>query len=569
MEIPIEAQVSKSTNIVEAELVSKKSYWNSAHTHIYTVNTLKVYKVFKGESYEEINVITQGGTVGFKAEIVTPSVKFRKGTVGLLMLQSKEINLDGIAKNKTFFNTYSSVQGYYPYDLDNKSVYNTFRRFNDIETEFYQKIKTLTKRDYKEVAKLKMPENPSDAQKLSSTADIISITPTTASAGTGIILTISGTNFGSSTGTVGFKNGDAGGNNASAIPVYVDAYRDQIISWTDTQIRVKIPSFAGTGEVRVRSAGGTRTFFSDVLTILYAHLNFDLVNSSGTAVDEVGAQLYNQNGEGGYTLHLNSDFNTNADATAAYRRALNEWVCGSGVNLKLGATTPTDVAENDGENVVTFGAVTDFEDGVLATTFTYPDFCTTTVDPGFDVWAEEIDQVFNESINWNFTAANPTNAQVDFETVALHELGHAILLGHIIDVGAVMHYAIGFDSFNRTPEPNDIVGAEAMLNKSMNQICGIATMTASACSLSTEDSIADAIVIYPNPANNYLNIKSSNSISLKTINMYDMLGRNVLSKSSDFTTGLQTLNTSSLNAGIYLLEIKSADKSVTKKIIIE
>ncbi|UOQ77560.1 T9SS type A sorting domain-containing protein [Hymenobacter sp. 5516J-16] len=89
----------------------------------------------------------------------------------------------------------------------------------------------------------------------------------------------------------------------------------------------------------------------------------------------------------------------------------------------------------------------------------------------------ETDYLYDEERNWQFTSANPTNGQFDFETVALHEQGHGIQLGHIIRPGAVMHYAIAPNTKNRVlSAASDIAGGTAETNFSLSAVsCNYAT----------------------------------------------------------------------------------------------
>ena len=48
-EIPLSNQVENSSQIIEGKVISKQSFWDANQQNIYTVNTIEVYKVFKGE----------------------------------------------------------------------------------------------------------------------------------------------------------------------------------------------------------------------------------------------------------------------------------------------------------------------------------------------------------------------------------------------------------------------------------------------------------------------------------------------------------------------------------------
>ena len=57
-------------------------------------------------------------------------------------------------------------------------------------------------------------------------------------------------------------------------------------------------------------------------------------------------------------------------------------------------------------------------------------------------YSNNMDIRFNSTTNWNYGPSATAGGQYDFETVALHELGHAHGLAHLIDGTntEVMHY---------------------------------------------------------------------------------------------------------------------------------
>src|SRR5688572_8537262 len=47
-QVDLNEKVANSRDIIEGKVISQKSFWNPAHTMIYTTNTVHVYKSFKG-----------------------------------------------------------------------------------------------------------------------------------------------------------------------------------------------------------------------------------------------------------------------------------------------------------------------------------------------------------------------------------------------------------------------------------------------------------------------------------------------------------------------------------------
>jgi glucose/arabinose dehydrogenase len=86
--------------------------------------------------------------------------------------------------------------------------------------------------------------------------------------------------------------------------------------------------------------------------------------------------------------------------------------------------------------------------------------------------------------------------------------------------------------------------------------------------LSTTDFNINTVSIYPNPASNNLNVKSSNNSIIKNISIYDLKGSIALTKN---ISGLTETNISinSLQSGIYMVKVTSAKGiSIIKKLIV-
>jgi len=83
--------------------------------------------------------------------------------------------------------------------------------------------------------------------------------------------------------------------------------------------------------------------------------------------------------------------------------------------------------------------------------------------------------------------------------------------------------------------------------------------------LSTGDLSINTIQIYPNPVRSggVITINTNNSQPFQ-VTVYDVLGKQVLSR----TTSNNTLNISSLKAGVYLIQVTNNNKTTTKKLIV-
>lgn len=558
--VSLENQVASSTLIVEGKVISKKSYWDVNYQNIFTVNEIEVYKVFKGQSLTTIEVVTPGGMVGYQAEQVSPSLGLAIKDIGVFMLYENDKLLTSDAESDfTKFRPYSGIQGFYRYNIIKNTAVNSFNIKEGIPN-FYQELETLTGMNKIDLTNFDITTFTESNSVLA--VAITSILPTTATGGTATVLTITGTGFGATKGTVGFSNADDGG------ATYSLALDSQVLTWVDTEITVEVPTKAGTGDVAVfHFDDATSDVSSETLTIDY---------SESTAIADVGSGLEafevrhnDDNASGGYTWNMFTGFDADAPAKASFMRALETWRCETGVNWVIGTTTSVDVIADDGVNVIRYDIGTELPVGVLGRCTSRFSGCSSPggVPPWF-WYVYELDIVFNDATDWEYGPALAAGSKVDFESVAVHELGHGHQLAHRIAVGEVMHYSIA-SAFNiRTLSTEEITGAtHVQMRSTSTAVCGTSSMTDHVCTVSVADQLlAESIVLYPNPTSNKLIIQNDLFLNLETATIFDVSGRKLITKD---ISEIKILDISKLSQGIYFIDILSDNASTTKRFIVE
>lgn len=572
--IALMEQVQQSTQVIEGKVIAKQSLWDVQRHRIYTINTVEVYKVFKGQYVEIVELVTLGGTVGLDAQIVSPSLQLSKGDIGVFTLHNAVVNFTNKFSNK--LKPYSGVQGFYQYNLFNNTAVNPFHVKQGITTSFYDEIKSLTNSNYINISSFDVDDylvNSKQRVLIGGTA-ISTFSPTTATAGTKTVITINGSGFSNTQQNVGFLNADNGGAS------YAIAESTQIISWSDTQIQVEVPTGAGNGQIAIINNPPTAVLAvsSTSLSVPYAQINAlsdpDDNTSSGGVNGPLGVyayqtQHYNQNGSGGYTWQMETSFDANSNANESFIRAFDTWRCETGVNWAIGAVTTADVIADDDINIIRFGS--EVASGTLGVCTSYLGGCRTG-GATMQWLVTELDIVFNASTNWQFGPTNANSSQIDFETVAVHELGHGHQLSHVIDTSKIMHYALGAGDNNRVLSVSDIDGGNDVQSRSTTIApCGASSMTNFDCStLTNEDFVlSQEVYVYPNPVQESLFVKNTINTTIEQITIYDVNGKLVLTPEEIASKSLITINVNSLSQGVYFVKIKSENASFTKRIIVK
>ena len=471
--LPAAERVRAARLIVEAEVLDSQGEWDAPHQHIFTRQRLRVFRVLKGALPDTaaLALLTEGGQVGLARQALTSTLgPLPVGQQGIFFLVPAPWS--GVAPA---YAAYASSQGVITYDLALGSAAEPARSY-PTWAEAARQTAQLSGQPPQVLqanpALLAATQRRAAGAPQRTAAPVVSgFSPARTTAGTGAVLTIRGSGFGSSQGSGGvdFRNADDGGVTTTR------ALARDYLRWTDTQIEVRVPSLAsgghpaGTGLVTVTTADGTTAQTAAPLTIVYALANVD--NTTATLTDRPSHVA--TNATGGLTFQFGPSFRGNAAAGAAWQRALAQWRCTSGINWELGPDAASNTIASDGKNVVAFDGGT-LPARILGRTTTYYLGC---YDSRGEVvfYVSEIDQQFATALPFQFGPAPAGPGQYDFESVAVHELGHAQQLSHLIRPGAIMHYGIGAGVNLRTLDPaSDVAGGRLVLRTRsfQNRGCG-------------------------------------------------------------------------------------------------
>ncbi|MDO6760553.1 T9SS type A sorting domain-containing protein [Tamlana sp. 2_MG-2023] len=590
-EIPLEQQIAASKLVVEGKVIAKQAFFG-ADDNIYTKNIIEVYKVFKGAVVSSVDVITTGGTVGLDCQMVTHSLKLNVGDLGVFTLVESAVS--GLNSNNNYV-VYSGVQGYYKYNLYADAVVNAFTAKQGISNSFYKALARYTKANFK---KVKVFSAASETSKLNEAKSSlipsgISFAPNTITAGTRSTIKITSStgasgNFGSSKGKVSFRDADTGGEDDGGKAVFIDALDSQIISWSTNSITVEVPSEAGTGNIRVTDANSNIIESANSLTVVYALQNvvFNVDAGSGNKDYAFPTRLVNNDGSGGYRFRLETSFNADnvhPGAKDNFFTALETWRCETGVNLSIGPVSSVDSANpTDGVNIVRFDNGDELPDGTLARTTYRFKLCPSNSDVlnNSVVFPTDIDMVFDDEASWYFGTGSPGFA-VDFQGVALHEIGHAHQLAHVIkEFNDVMHYSTSIGQQIRDLSDDNKLAGGVIQSKSVQSLpvescysgkSALIPVRQSGCTLSTSAHIAEhqTLKLYPNPTNGLLSIQGAAAAELEQMYIFDVSGRCVFDKMIENPSSTEVVDLTTFKKGVYFVRILAKEGTLTEKVIVD
>jgi hypothetical protein len=552
-EISLNEKIDKSAVVIEGQVIHQNCIKGGKRNKIYTINTIKVLSVFKGKIAENVDVLTAGGKLNNQMEIASSLLNLNIGQTGMFFLYPESEAFD--ISNK-FYSVYASAQGFYNYNLNGYLLQDVFNTYSNLNNEFYLKLKNdfgLEKiKDYEII-------NWGGGEANNRLTIINNFAPLSVNAGVGEQITINGFGFGNSRNTseVLFRNSNDGGFTTIA------AEASQYKLWSDTKIIVEVPSKAGTGKISVKTTNATDESNQSL------QVNYAIINTGSNSIVHAPKQVA-RNANMGYIWNINENFHKDSIALSNLLISFKKWRCETYINWTIGSQTNINFSERDTVSVISFDERNELPAGVLGLCYSYYSGCTED-----DWYIEEQDLLFKISDLWHFGDGLIPNNKYDFQSVALHELGHAHQLAHVINSADLMHFSIANGVQKRTIESSNLTAAQWLINKSLEtDLCNKMKMKLLDNDLCNDEFFGFFnTVLYPNPFSDLFNIDFylTQDTELK-VSVLDISGK-LLSyfenKSAQKGYFSLVFNSSiqKLSAGVYIVKIEIGNEKLIKKII--
>ena len=570
-DVPLSDLQAVSTSIVEGTVTAKETFWNDSHTRIYTLYQIEASDYLMGSGPTRLEVVQLGGCVDDHCQRLYPGLEMGVSTQGVLFLRSF---VDEPLHSDQLLEVVSGPLGFIQFhNIDGREVGANALRIFDLNQEVYLPIAGRPRRS----EQIHLPPTSRAAPSIDS------LFPDTVAAGVNDTLTIVGTEFGATKGKVWFQNAD------EPTGIYMHGENPDLVVWTDTLIRVIVPTegsldsmgrgAAGTGPIRVEATDGMINTSPMPIVVPYGLKTFRVGYDSTLKTIILTAPL--NNAGGGYTFRYDTAFADSADAVMVFEKSMRDWRCASGINWTVGPDTTINRIASDSICVVFWDSL---PPGVIGQTMVDNSFCKDETSGIFYYHVVEIDMKFSRNANFHYdTIAPPAANQDDFYSITLHELGHGHLLQHINRPGFLMHYEITLGTTIRNIHPEMLTGANraidtSTVNHHLNCFMPHVPVPPGNCntlnSRRTQRQFLSAFEVYPNPATDHIRVRiEAAQPSCKVdVQLIDVYGQVLQTRSVRLQVAAATeldLEANELADGYYLVRISNEGGSSTKPIIIQ
>ena len=465
--------MGEATVAVVGRVVSSEPFYNN-FGEIYTKHVLALDRTLANDHARnpasEIEFFTPGGVINEEQLIVSPSVTGIHGADGLFLLT--EYSGNRVASATRMFRLATVQNSYMAYHKETGHFTDGSVVLGDLE-DVEEIVRDAFGTGFATVSERSFSPEPILAGRMM--PSVSNISPLAVSAGVDDVITINGNGFGNATGTVLFDSPDDGIGGG-----YTIVSNSNIVSWTNARILVRVVSEAGSGNVIIRASNGQQAVSSQQIDVDFALTNLNLSNGEIVTPRLVDDEA---DGNGGYIFRVSDNSNNggrslagDAPAFAALTRAINTWQTDGDFNVSLQGTTNIQVPSRDDDvNIISYGSnAFDFDvelgAGTVGIAYSYYSACGSSE---FEVTGLDIlfrrpgnPNGFGGSVNYNFGPG--VGGGTDFESVALHELGHAHQLNHVADASEVMAFSITQGQNQRILSTDTRAGADEVANLALS-----------------------------------------------------------------------------------------------------
>ena len=436
--VPLEQRLQAADHVLEGLIIDRYAFRGADGRTIYTANLIEVSRVFKGGYTEPtIELITLGGYLGDEGLEVHPELEVHVDNGGIFLLADYHGNRI-YAGGKSAYRPAFGEQSYLPIQPTGGSVGDFTRDFERLGDAYRFIERTLG------TSGQVFFDYPIDEPSPYRMTPVITGGPQDSIVGGVSVITLTGSGFGTTPGSLSIRNGNRPISPANNLilpgtSVYVQ-------SWTDTEIVLRYPDFSTTGPLFVRTSSGSQGA-PFLIKAKYSLANYGSEESLAYYIDDLA------DGNHGYFFQYSNyaapgyvSMAANLAANGHFDDALSTWQQGTGLGIygrvAFCGDTPVNAPAGDDVNVVMFdNDIWDIDVEVSSTAravaFTY------VTRPGgtLDWEIASLDVVFDRQTSWYYGPVPKPSGPTDFETVALHELGHIHQHKHSGDLNGLMNWS--------------------------------------------------------------------------------------------------------------------------------
>jgi len=443
--------VQQSTSIFEGAIIAQHSFWDADRINILTANTIAVTQLVSLNNQEtstiqKVILITKGGQVNNDYMTFSGASHFQIGDSGLFFTQSSKHNIT----QKMDAPCFSLIQSQSNF-LNQQTQSYTIAQKEYSPHQVYQKIQEISKKQFS------FSPKSANLKYKKSLAAISNISPLNLPADGTQVIKIQGTSFGNLSGDASIYMPNCNYSNGVT---YIEIPKNFISSWSNTLIQIKVPGFdiqtgfpgVGTGKVKVRTANGTEVTSTQTVTISYNHKKLESKN----------IDFISHNNDGDMPFYISKSL-IDDGALPAIERAMDLWYCQTGIRFSIVGTVNEGCYKVDNKNVISYDD--DCSISQLGFTRLLVSSCTSKNEP----YLRDLDIIINRDKNWNFDLINSPNGSSDFASTILHELGHAHMLGHVLNKDDILFPIIQNTSTKKELTENNKMGGDKILSASKDQ----------------------------------------------------------------------------------------------------
>ena len=344
---------------------------------------------------------------------------------------------------------------------------------------------------------------------------------------------------------------------------------DNIIHWTDTEIKVKVPSNgdqqslhhpAASGKFKVKNHCNEEGTSSEVLTIPYSLINIQF-GSSHLALPRKLVLQGDEPNHNGIEFRFSSSIPTTgvgATVRSALRSALEEWCTATNVNFTIGDDISNKEIAVDNFNIIKYSE--DLPSEALA---------GVVIGGHYNEANNECAPNTVSMIDLDVKVKYNANASFDqYKNIFLHELGHAHLLNHARHPSTITNWNTQYLMYYTLFPPEEFPAIrQADKDGALNVFTRSALCTngigQGSCETNSTDNITNAnrLYAYPSPTTNRIYLEPINSNDI--VSLINPLGQIIFRRKAPDNF----LDVSHLLPGIYILSVENNGMIYVQKII--